>query len=227
MVPGVDHDLRLRTELQAVGVGGAPVRHVGRVERRLEELVLQQHPLLVPEPLVDLGERLGQPVLPLTDVVLAGIVRTVREPQLQVPGPGRVHDVDALQQMIDRLAADRRLRVADAAQLVVVVLEGVGVDGAQLHATLLGVLREGRVVLDLVPGDVQRHGRGHPGELVDLPGVVQLLPGIARNTLLGEHLEARSRVPVRPRRRLDGLCFEGGLHRGELGHVRAPTDFDV
>lgn len=129
--------------------------------------------------------------------------------------------------MIDRLAADRRVRVADAAQLVVVVLEGVGVDGAQLHATLLRVLREGRVVLDLVPGDVQRHGRGHASELVDLPGVVQLLPGIARNTLLGEHLEARSRVSVRPRRRLDGLCFEGGLHRGELGHVRAPTDFDV
>ncbi len=60
-----------------------PVRDVRHVEGGLEELVLQQHPLVVPESLVHLGQALGQPVLALTDVVLTGIVRTVGEPELR------------------------------------------------------------------------------------------------------------------------------------------------
>lgn len=222
-MPGVDHDLRLGSELQTVRIRRAPVRHIGGVEGRLEELVLQQHPLPVPEPLVHLGQPLGQPVLPSPDVVLPGVIGPVREPQLQIGGAGRVHDVDALQQMIKSLPPHHSVRMADAAQLVVVVLEGVGVDRPQLHATLLGVFRQRPVVVDLVPRDVQRDGRGHAGERVHLSGIVQLLPRRTRNTLLREHLEPRPRVPVRPRRRFDGLGLECGLHRGDLGHFRAPV----
>ena len=46
VMAGVDDDLRLRPGGDALEVGGSPVRHVHRVERRLEELVLEEHPLV-------------------------------------------------------------------------------------------------------------------------------------------------------------------------------------
>ena len=80
---------------------------------------------------MDGRERLGQPVLASADVVLAGVVRPVREPQLEIARPGRVHDVDAGEEMVERLPADARIRVADAPEHVVVVLEDVRVDRAR------------------------------------------------------------------------------------------------
>ena len=139
----------------ALEVRGPPVRDVHRVERRLEELVLEEHPLVRPEPGVDRGERLGEAVLARPDVVLARIVRPVREPQLEVARAGRVHDVDAGEQVVERLAADPRVRVADAAEHVVVVLEDVRVDRAEADAEIGGVAGQVRVVVDPVPRDVE------------------------------------------------------------------------
>jgi hypothetical protein len=65
------------------------------------------------------------PILPGSHIVLARVVRAVGEPDLEVAGPGLVHDVDAIEVVIDRLLADARIRVRDAAEDVVVVLEGV------------------------------------------------------------------------------------------------------
>ena len=94
LVPGAWWPVSMTTcarspSCDAVRVGGAPVRHVGRVEGRLEQLVLQQHPLVVAEPVVGLAQRLGEPVLPGADVVLARVVGAVGEPQLQVARAGR------------------------------------------------------------------------------------------------------------------------------------------
>jgi hypothetical protein len=99
----------------AVQQAGAPVRDVGGVERRLEQLVLEQHPLVAAEPGVDGSEGLGQPVLPGPDVVLAGVVGAVGEPQLEVTRPSGIHHVDAFEQVGDGLLAHPRVRVADAA----------------------------------------------------------------------------------------------------------------
>jgi hypothetical protein len=115
-------------EREAVDQRGPPVGHVHRVERWLEELVLEHDPLVRPQPLVDGRERLGEAVLAGPDVVLARIVRAVGEPQLEVARPGRVHDVDALEQVVDGLLADTGVRMADRTQHVVVVLERVRVD---------------------------------------------------------------------------------------------------
>ncbi len=175
VVPGVHHHHRPLAEGLAVQQAGAPVGHVGGVEGRLEQLVLEQHPLTGAEPLVDRRQRLRQPVLAGGDVVLARVVGAVGEPQLQVLRAGRVHDVDALQQVRQRLLAHPRVGVADAAEPVVVILEDVGVDGADFDAVALGVRREGRVVVNLVPRDVHRHARGDAGVLVHLRGVVGLL----------------------------------------------------
>ena len=202
------HDRCLRPELQAVRVRGTPVRHVRGVEGRLEQLVLQQHPLVVAEPVVDLLERGRQPVLPLLDVVLTRVVRAVGEPQLQVAGPGRVHDVDTLEQVVRRLPPYPRIGVGDTAQLVVVVLEHVAVDRAEPDALSLRVRRQRRVVVHLVPGDVQRDARSDAGVLVHHRGVGDLLLRRARHTRLAEHLEPGARVPERPRGQLDLLAAQ-------------------
>ncbi len=304
VVPGVDDHLRLVAERLAVEQGGAPVGHVGRVEGRLEQLVLEQHPLAVAQPLVDGGERLGEPVLAGDDVVLARVVGAVGEPELEVPAAGRVHDVDALEEVRERLlprlrvgvadapelvvvvledvgvdradldavalgvrgerlrhpvlaggdvvlawvvravgepelevpAAGRvhdvdalkevrqgllprlRVGVADAAELVVVVLEDVGVDRADPDAVALGVRGEGRVVVDLVPGDVHGHDGGDAGVLVYLGGVVGLLVGVPGHARLAEHLEPGPAVAERPGRQLDLVILEGALDRGQVTH---------
>ena len=205
VMAGVDDDLGLRPGRHALEIGGPPVGHVHGVERRLEELVLEDHPLVRAEPGVDRGERLGQPVLAGADVVLAGVVGPVGEPQLEVARAGRVHDVDAVEQVAHRLPADARVRVADAPEHVVVVLERVRVDRPERHATRLRVAGEVGVVVDLVPRDVERDRRGDAGEAMDLGGVGDLLVRVARHALLGEHLEARPGVAERPRRQLDPL----------------------
>jgi hypothetical protein len=115
---------------------------------------------------VDLRQRLGQPVLAGPDVVLARVVGAVGEPQLEVARAGLVHDVDALEEVVDRLAPDPRVGVADAAEHVVVVLEDVRVDRAERHALLRRVPRQVGVVVDLVPRDVQRDGGRDAGVAV-------------------------------------------------------------
>jgi hypothetical protein len=198
VVAGVDDDLRLRPERDALHERGAPVGHVHRVERRLEQLVFEHDPLVRPEAVVDDAERLGEPVLAPPDVVLARVVRAVGEPQLEVARAGRVHDIDALEQVVDGLLPDPRVGVADAAQHVVVVLERVRVDRPQRDAQLPGVGRERGVVVHLVPGDVEGDRRRDAGVGIDLRRVGDLLVRVARHARLREHLEPGPGVPEGP-----------------------------
>jgi hypothetical protein len=66
--------------------------------------------------------------------------------------------------VIDRLLADRRIVVREGAELVVLVLEGVGVDRAEGDAEVFGVAAQRAVVVDLVPRDVQRDARGEASQ---------------------------------------------------------------
>src|SRR6201999_3947576 len=103
-----------------------------------------------------LGERVGESVLPPADVLLARVVGSVGEPDLEVDGPGGIHDVDALEVMVDRLLADLRIDVCERPELVVVTPNGVRIDRSQLDAVIPGEGTEGRVVIDLVPRNVKR-----------------------------------------------------------------------
>jgi hypothetical protein len=84
VVAGIHHHQRLGTQRLAVQQAGAPVGDVCGVKGRLEQLVLQQHPLARRQPRVDGRQGFGQAVLPGGYVVLAGIVGAVGEPQLEV-----------------------------------------------------------------------------------------------------------------------------------------------
>jgi hypothetical protein len=84
VVAGVDDDDGLWSELDAVRIRRSPIRHVHDVERRLEQLVLQQDALVVSQPVVRFPQRLGQAVLSGPQVVLRRVVQPVGEPQLDV-----------------------------------------------------------------------------------------------------------------------------------------------
>jgi hypothetical protein len=105
--------------------------------------------------------------------------------------------------------------VRDRAELVVVVLEQVRVDRADLQPARLDVLAQRAVVVDLVPREVQRDRAGGAGQALDLGGVVDPLEDIARAAGLGERPEARAGIAVAPRRGLDHELAQAGL---DVGH---------
>ena len=183
-----------------VRVGGAPVRDVHHIEGRLEELVLQHQSLLRAHVLVDGGQRLGQTFLASPDVALARVVGAVGEPDLQVPRTRLVHHLQAVQVVFDGLLAHRLVDVGKAAELVVVILEGIGVDGPDPHSEIAGVVGQRPVVVDLVPRDVQCDSGSQPGETVHGGGIGDLLPDIARRARGSEHLEPGAGVPEGPGR---------------------------
>jgi hypothetical protein len=68
--------------------------------------------------------------------------------------------------VVDRLLPDLRVGVRQRAELVVVVLERVGVDRAEADAEVLGVPAQRGEVVDQVPRDVQGDQRRQTGEPV-------------------------------------------------------------
>ena len=115
------------------------------------------------------------PILPAAEVALSGVVRTVREPNFEVTGAGLVHDLDALEVMIDRLAPHRLVDMGQAAELVQVLLEGVGVDRAELQTKICRVVPQGRVILNPVPRNMQSDLGRQSSEFMHLGRVGQLL----------------------------------------------------
>jgi hypothetical protein len=109
-----------------------------------------------------------------------------------------VHHVDARKVVVDRLAPDGGVAVGQAAELVVLVLERVAVDGAQAHAEILGVPPQGREVVHLVPRDMEGDGWGEASEPVDGRGVRDLLVDRSRRPSRPEDLEPGAGVAVGP-----------------------------
>ena len=180
----------------------SPVRDVGGVERRLEELVLDEQLLLRRQRRVELAEALHDSLVALGEVVLTGVVGAVGEPQ-RLGGRAELgRDRHALDQRIDRLGADRRVGIADRAELVVGILEDVGVDGAEAQPELGRVVAQRTEIICRIPGEVRRDRRGRASEAMHLSGIVEALKNIARPTRLGEDAKPRAGVTKTPRRRL-------------------------
>ena len=157
----VDQHLRALAELEAGQQRGAPVGQVGRVERGLEELVLDQQLLLGGQLGVDArrGSRAS-----------AGGARAGR------PGPGSscrrrataTARVEPSAVAISRhssmcataFSRTARVRVGDRAELVVGVLEEVRVDRADAQAARLDLRAQLVVVVDGVPREVEARRRG-------------------------------------------------------------------
>ena len=83
------------------------------------------------------------------------------------------------------------------------------------------------VVLDRIPGEVQRDRAGRAGQPVDLGRVLELLEDVTRAARLREDAEARSRVAVAPGRRLHAECRQRLLDLMFVGHVLCEARFVV
>ncbi len=163
-----------------------------------------------------LPQTLPHPVPPLDDRVLAGVVGAVGEPEGEVRRARRLGDRDALQQVIGRLASHRRVRVADAAELVRFLLEQVRIDGADPQAEIRRMLPQRTVVVDLVPGDVNGDGGRDPGQLMDLRRVLELLERVPRHAWLRKDFEAGAGVAVAPGGRLHFLRPQPLFHSRDI-----------
>src|SRR4030095_1045157 len=108
-------------------------------ERRLEELVFEDQPLIAGEMAIYLCEGLGEPVLSGPEISLTWIVRAVGQPDLQIARTCLVHHVDALEIVRDCFSTYDRVNVRQAAEPVVVVLEGIAVDRSEADAHRLRV----------------------------------------------------------------------------------------
>ena len=165
---------------------------------------------------VELLEAGREPRVASAQVVLAGVVRPIGEPEADDRRADLLRDLDALAAVLHRLRAHARVRVADAPEPVLVLAEQVRVDRADPDAPAGGVVAERGPVVDTVPGDVERDGRAAAGEAMDERGVVDPLPDGAGGTGPREDMEAGAGVPVAPGR---GLDLERGKPRSKAVSV--------
>src|ERR687894_1577454 len=208
----VYQDLGPLAEPLARGERRAPVGEIAVVEGRFEGFVLEQHTHVLGHRLVDLREALLHAVAPLHEGVLASVVGAVGEPQGEHVRAHLTPDLDALQQMLCCPAAYRVIGVADAPELVVLLLKQIGIYGPDAKPQALGTFPQLPVVVHPVPGYVYGHRGAYTGESVNLGGVGQLLEGVAGGTRLREDFEAGAGVTVAPRRCLQALGSQALLY---------------
>ena len=103
---GVDQNLGLRTGGLRQDKGHAPVGDIGVVEGGLERFVFHQHALVGSQPLMRGAQPHLEALLAVADVLRAGIIRPVGEPQGKVPAGEAAADLDRVQNVVERSAAN-------------------------------------------------------------------------------------------------------------------------
>ena len=121
--------------------------------------------------------------------------------------------------MLECLPADSGVRVAEAPEPVVVVLEQVRVDRTDPEALGFGERPQLVPVVHPVPWDVEGDARTRSGQAVDERGVGDALVDRACRAGPREDMEAGARVPVAPRGRLDLEPAELLAHVGLVSHA--------
>jgi len=220
MVTGVHQDLGLGPEVGCDDIGHPPVCQIGVIEGRLEELIFDQHPHPRRHPAVDLRESLQHAMFAHPEVVLTGVVGAVGEPEAQDGGADLFGDLDALQHVLHRPTPNPGIRMADAAQPVIVVLEQVGVHRSDLKPQAGGVLPQAFPIFYFIPRDVDGHRGTHACESMHHRRVRQLLVDVPGCPRPWKHLKTSAGVAITPGGRLDPLPLQGSLHRL---HIHAPA----
>lgn len=202
VVPGVDQDFGLGPGRPCKGRGHSPVCNVSVIERRFEWLVLDQHGGAGRKRCVSLLERLSHPSLAIADMALSGIIGAVGKPKRQEVGLDPLADVHRVKQVLKCASTHAGVTVGDGAQLVDLILEQVGVDGANVEVVLLGQRSDvlWGCARGEVPENVEGNRGGSAGELVDLGRVGELLLDGGSRRILEELAKAGARVGVPPGR---------------------------
>src|SRR5579859_2732525 len=101
--------------------------------------------------------------------------------------------------------------MTDAAELIVVILEQVGINRADGDTQRLRFLTKRLPVVGFVPRDVQGNARRDSGQFVDIGGIGKPFMDIPGRAGPRKDLEARAAVAVSPRWRFDVLLLQTGL----------------
>jgi hypothetical protein len=140
----------------------------------------------------------------------ARVARTVAEPQGNVPAAGLLANLDAFQDVIERGLANCRVGIAQRSILVNLILENIGVDGAETNPHLLrGSLHRRRALETLgeIPKDVRRHTGAAASKMVNLPRIGQLLFRGRGGGSLNKFAKTRTGVGESPGRKFDYKCI--------------------
>ena len=160
--------------------------------------------------------------MPVSEVVLARIVRPIREPEADDARSELLRDVDAFAAMAQSARADGHVGVAQAAEAVLVVAEEIRVDRPYANTLLLSEASQLPVVVNGVPGDMERDGRAAAGEPVHERRVGDPLADRAGGAGPRVDVKAGAGVPVAPGRGLELERGEPGK-RGGVGHAASVT----
>ena len=128
---------------------------------------------------------------------LAREVAAVREPDGKSIGTEELSDIHHVPVMPYGLLTDGRVRVAERAELVAVllaglVLEGVGVDRVKAEAKPGCVLAQCARVLRLIPWQMQRDAGRSAAQPVNFGNIVHFLKDVTRLARAGKPAEARA-----------------------------------
>ena len=213
VMAGVDQHLGLRAGLFRGEEGHPPVGEVGLIEGGFEGLVFDQQDLLRREVAVGFLEGGFEAVLAGADAVLAGVVGAIGEPQRDRLAAGLLAELDAVDDVGERLVAGGFEGAADRAEFVELVLEDVRIDRAHPDAQRAGLAGDGGGIGagGEVPQDVRRDGRAAGSQPVDVGGIGELVVDIDRRGGLVELAETGARVRVAPGRGFNAEGVEGAV----------------
>lgn len=129
VVFGVEVDYGVFVEGGYLGVVGVLVWNIYVVKSGFEDFVFEYEMLVFVDVFIDFCEWIGELVLMGMYVVLVGVVCVVGELDFEVMWVGGIYDVDVFEVVVDGFLVDFWVGVGDVVEFVVVVLEGVWVDG--------------------------------------------------------------------------------------------------
>ena len=128
--------------------------------------MFQQHPPIVGECCIDLCRSFQIAVERTPQILLAGKVGAIANPDGQIGRANFLPDLDALDIMLDRLLA-RSLQCRGertgvvAVRLPGLILKRVRIDRIETKAETFRLLAKRRIVANLVPRKVRANARGH------------------------------------------------------------------
>ena len=231
----VDQALRLRSQLAGTVVARPPVVDHRRVEGGLVQLVLEKDPPVVGERVVDRAHAVEISLERLTKRHLPRKVAAVADPHRQRLRSEHRADPNAFEVVLDGLAANRGIRMRQAAVLVREWLTGLVLKGVRVHRIDVQSAspRErpelGRAV-GLVPRNVQRDARRRSHQSEERGAVVDLLeygarlawpreprePGAAGADAPGRHRHSERQRPIQKAVDVDPAAGEVPAERLEV-----------
>src|SRR5438067_2008952 len=117
-------------------VCSTPVSVIRLLERRLEALVLNQHPLVLAERCMRRRKDLLHPLDAFANTLRAGVVGTIGNPKGDVLVTQFAANLDGVQKVSQRIAACLSAGITDRSVFVFLRLKQVGIDGTGLDVVL-------------------------------------------------------------------------------------------